>query len=146
MIHILDITSQMKADGIFVKSGPRTTGDGYYEPSKQSKSNIFFQCFTWNIFYCMYSKPPARPAVPFNLLAFHPRQTKNPSKKRGIFPLRKTFLYFYKSFPSVKESFRQPIPYMRRLLLMLKNTKKGLRLLRMILKRCHLKMDCWKKK
>lgn len=46
MIHILDITSQMKADGIFVKSGPRTTGDGYYEPSKQSKTNIFFQCFT----------------------------------------------------------------------------------------------------
>jgi lactoylglutathione lyase len=41
-----NITSQMKADGIFVKSGPRTTGDGYYEPSKQSKTNIFFQCFT----------------------------------------------------------------------------------------------------
>jgi hypothetical protein len=46
MIHILDITSQMKADGIFVKSEPRTTGDGYYEPSKQSKTNISFQCFT----------------------------------------------------------------------------------------------------
>lgn len=26
-----NITNQMKADGIFVKSGPRTTGDGYYE-------------------------------------------------------------------------------------------------------------------
>ena len=27
---------------------------------------------------CMYSKPPARPAVPFSLLAFLPRQTRNP--------------------------------------------------------------------
>lgn len=26
----------------------------------------------------MYSKPPARPAVPFSLLAFLPRQTRNP--------------------------------------------------------------------
>ncbi len=29
-------------------------------------------------FFCKYSKPPARPAVPFSLLAFLPRQTRNP--------------------------------------------------------------------
>lgn len=39
MIHILDITSQMKADGIFVKSGPRTTGDGYYSCRDHHLSN-----------------------------------------------------------------------------------------------------------